>query len=86
MEFKSGPGFPKQGLANPGLVWIFNLVFIALQRDFLFTFSLVVSRHTEMKPNKTLALKHALLRQKLKPRLTFKPKLTLTPFWTTWPY
>ena len=36
-----------------------------------------------MKPNKTVALVHALLHEQFKPRLTFKLRLTLTPFRTT---
>ena len=43
-------------------------------------FSLLVLSHTEIKPNKTLAPVHALLHEKLHPRLTFKPGHKVNPF------
>ena len=64
---------------------IFNTVEQLFREVFLSIFIFLVSSHIEIKPNKTLALKHAHLQGKLKSRLTFNPGLTLNPFLTTQP-
>ena len=56
---------------------------MALQRYYSFSlFFLLVLSHIEIKPNKTLAFKHAHLQEKLKPGLTINPRFTLNPFRT----
>ena len=54
---------------------------MVLQRYYSFSFFfLLVLSHIEIKPNKTLAFKHAHLQEKLKPGLTINPRFTLNPF------
>ena len=76
----------KRGFGNLRGECEFSIQFYSSAKGFIcLHFSLLVLSHTEIKPNKTLAPVHALLHEKLNPRLTFKPGLKSTPFRTTRP-